>query len=112
MAQSIRDNYHWIYDGGHQIRPLFESPSNQSRHGSVIVFYQFQVDSDDTSSGAPNMQEMYDWLQTDEGRWCKDHVTQGIKIRTERNFSTWAYHVAIYGNLTDEDQTYYTLKWG
>ncbi len=51
-----------------------------------------------------------DWQKSEMGTWVMKHCTDA-SFRIAPDFDTYGYQVIIYGNLSDEDATYFTLKY-
>ena len=56
-------------------------------------------------------QPIYEWLQTDAGKWvnerCKD-----LSWHTQENLSLWGYTIIIRGSISDRQATEYYLRFG
>lgn len=74
-----------------------------------MIFHSFtlsDVEDPEIYAAGP----LYDWQQTEKGKWVMAHcTTPAYKIMMDQN--NWGYRVVIYGELSDEDTTYYTLKY-
>ena len=76
-----------------------------------IVFATFilgDVEDPEIYIAAP----IYDWQQTDYGKWCKENcepnsICYGISVNCE----TYGYRCTIYGELTEHLHTFHRLKW-
>ncbi len=56
-------------------------------------------------------QPIWEWQQTDKGRWVMDHaIDPSYSIRTDPH--SYAYMVVIYGTLEDRAATEYILRYG
>lgn len=76
----------------------------------MIVFYQFNLSDIEDPEGyaAP---EIIAWEQSEQGQWCKEHSTVPVSYRIVTDYDTLEYRVHIYGSLTQQDLTFYKLKW-
>lgn len=74
-----------------------------------MIFHEFTLgDVEDPEIYAA--QPLYEWQITDMGKWVMQHCTNPTyKVSVDQN--TFGYKVTIYGDLTDEDTTYFTLKY-
>jgi len=77
---------------------------------SEIVVHRFEVDwCEDAvvSAGAP----LWEWEQSEAGKWVMEHAVE--KPRWERFTEHVALNerFAIIARLTDQDQTYFRLKY-
>lgn len=55
---------------------------------------------------------IWEWQQTDHGKWCMEHSTIEPYFECWPDRETLGFKVVLYGKLTDMDHTYYMLKWG
>ena len=69
---------------------------------------------------------VYEWEQTDAGKWAKKHVKDKLLWYTNDLDPSWesdyangwgkdyaiVYRVRVFGDMTDKNYTYYSLKWG
>lgn len=60
---------------------------------------------------------VYEWEQTDAGKWAKKHVKDKLLWYTSDLDPGWemeyaiVYKVKVFGDMTDKNYTYYSLKW-
>jgi hypothetical protein len=52
----------------------------------------------------------WDWLQTDHGRWCKEHATD-LVYHQSVNHMTYGYTYYIKATFDDDIALIYKLKW-
>lgn len=74
-----------------------------------FTFYKFNlgdVDDIDVYAAGP----IYDWLQTQKGRWVEENATD-LKFYTEIDNLRWGYNCAVCGNLEGPAATEYMLRW-
>lgn len=77
----------------------------------MITFHRFNLsDVDDPEIYAA--QPIWEWEQTEFGQWCKEHSTVPVSYRIVVDYNQYGYRVDLYGDLTPEDRTFFTLKWG
>jgi hypothetical protein len=73
------------------------------------IFYKFtlsDVEDPDIYAAGP----IFEWQQTEKGKWVMENCPDpSYKIIT--NVTTFGYQVIIYGDLSEKDQTYFTLKY-
>ena len=51
-----------------------------------------------------------EWQKTEIGQWVMQHcASPTYRIMVDQN--TFGYKVTIYGELSEEDSTYFTLKY-
>lgn len=56
-------------------------------------------------------QPIYEWQQTDHGRWVMEHAYD-LKYFTRPDTEAWGYRVAIRGEIKDPKKiTEYFLRW-
>lgn len=74
-----------------------------------IVFHSFTMgDVDDPEIYAA--QPIYEWQQTEHGRWVMDHA-HDLTFRCGSKPHTFGYHVTIRGGLEPKHATEYFLRW-
>lgn len=74
-----------------------------------IVFHRFTMgDVDDVDIYVA--QPIYEWQQTDKGRWIMSNATD-LSYHTFPDAETFGYQVVIKGILEDKKATEYYLKW-
>jgi len=74
-----------------------------------IMFYDFSIgDVDDVDIYAA--QPIYEWQQTDHGRWVMAHA-QDLRYYTQPDMNTFGYRVVIRGMLEPQQATEYFLRW-
>lgn len=52
----------------------------------------------------------WDWLQTEHGKWCKEHATD-LVYHQFIDHMTYGYKYYIKATFNDEDGLIYKLKW-
>jgi hypothetical protein len=57
-------------------------------------------------------QPIWEWQQTEQGKWCMENCIEVPSFSIVPDAVTYGYAVKIFGKLTDENLTYFTLKWG
>jgi hypothetical protein len=75
-----------------------------------FVFHEFRLsDVDDPDVYAA--QPIYEWQQTEQGRWIMEHA-HDLVYNLNHDVNYWGYRVTITGELAQgPDLTYYLLKW-
>jgi hypothetical protein len=74
-----------------------------------MIFHKFtlgDVEDPEIYAAGP----ILDWQKSEMGTWVMEHCTDA-SFRISSDFDTYGYQVVIYGNLSDEDATYFTLKY-
>ena len=74
-----------------------------------ITFHDFSIgDVDDIDIYAA--QPIYEWQQTDHGRWVMTHA-QDLRYYTQPDMNTFGHRVVIRGMLDPKQATEYFLRW-
>jgi hypothetical protein len=55
---------------------------------------------------------IYEWQQSEQGQWCMAHGGVDMTFLCFPATDQWGYTVTIYGDLSEEDHTYFQLRWG
>ena len=77
----------------------------------MIIFHKFllnDVEDPEIYAAGP----IIEWEKSEQGQWCKENSTIPVAYRVVVDHETWGYQVAIYGDLKDQDRTFFKLKWG
>ena len=75
-----------------------------------ITFHSFRIgDVDDPDIYAA--QPLWEWQQTEQGQWVLKHCCDP-KYRYGADQASWGYKVWVYGEVEDQDATFFELKWG
>ena len=75
-----------------------------------ITFHTFtmgDVDDPDIYVAQP----IWEWQQTEQGQWVMAHC-KDPKYTFHPDAHTWGHRVLLYGELDDQDATFWQLKWG
>jgi len=54
---------------------------------------------------------LWDWQQTDYGKWVMDHADDPT-YHVHPDPMTYGYRIAVTGLLEEQDYTFFMLKWG
>lgn len=73
----------------------------------VHTFSISDVDEPDIYAGQP----IYDWQQTEAGKWVMDHAFEKPSWHRHMDYSTYGYQYQIRAELTTEQVTFYKLKF-
>lgn len=74
-----------------------------------MIFHTFTMaDCDDPEIYAAG--PMLAWEGTEMGEWVMKHCIDPC-YRISSDPDTWGFKVVIYGSLTNQDATYFTLKY-
>lgn len=87
---------------------------HQSSKGDVItsvyVVYEFKVsdvDDPDIYAGQP----IYEWQQTDAGKWVMENAIQKPSWHKHFDINSYGYRYQIRADLTPEQITFFELKY-
>jgi len=77
---------------------------------SDVIVYSFAMgDVEDPDLYAA--QPMYDWQQSEMGKWVMEHAVETPFWHRHVDPSTYGYKYYIIARLREQDQTYWALKW-
>ncbi len=76
-----------------------------------VVVHKFRL-SDVEDPEIYAAQPIYEWQQTDAGRWVMEHSSPEPFWTIGFDHSIYGYRVSIVAQLSDIDNTYYQLKYG
>jgi len=77
---------------------------------SDVIVYSFSMgDVEDPDLYAA--QPMYDWQQSEMGKWVMEHAVETPFWHRHVDPSTYGYRYYIIARLREQDQTYWALKW-
>ena len=57
-------------------------------------------------------QPLYEWELSEHGQWVMSHSLSPPLFHIKSNHEWLGYKLMIEAELTDEDTTYHSLKWG
>ena len=78
---------------------------------SDVCVHEFYVgDTEDPVilAGGP----MWDWQQSSAGQWVIEHAVEQPYWLKDLNFNTYSCRFRIMARLSEQDQTFFKLKWG
>ena len=78
--------------------------------GKVLVHEFLMGDNEDPEIYAGSY--IYDWQQTESGRWVMAHSSPEPHWLIGFSVNTYSYKVQIIAELKEEDQTFFQLKYG
>lgn len=55
---------------------------------------------------------LHEWQQTDHGKWCMEHAIEPPTFYCHADQDCYGYRVDVIGELSDQDLTFFNLKWG
>jgi hypothetical protein len=77
----------------------------------MITFASFRLgDCEDPELYAA--QPIWEWEQTEQGKWVKEHAMETPYYRICNDPETYSYRVDIYGQLDEQHELIYRLKYG
>lgn len=56
-------------------------------------------------------QPIYEWQQTEQGQWVMAHCPDP-RYSVNPDGTSWGHRVILYGELEEQDATFFQLKWG
>lgn len=74
-----------------------------------MIFHEFtmgDVEDPEIYAASP----IYEWQQTDQGKWVLEHCSNA-SYKIMADYTSFGYRIVIYGDLSQEDATYFTLKY-
>jgi hypothetical protein len=87
---------------------LFEGQYHKVRKMVVHQFSVGDVDDPDLYAGQP----LWDWQQTDAGKWIMKHAIETPSWHRHIDYLTYGTKYTIVAKLKDVDYTFWALKWG
>lgn len=76
-----------------------------------IVFNVLVMSGDVEDPEIYAAEPILDWKNTEQGQWVMEHAVD-VSYMTQLDYQSYGYKVALYGYLTDENLTFFKLKWG
>lgn len=76
----------------------------------VLVHEFLMGDNEDPEIYAA--EPIYNWQQSDSGRWVMEHSCPEPSWTVSLDHNIYGYKVRIVANLTDEQRTFFQLKYG
>ena len=76
----------------------------------VVTFCEFKL-SDVEDPEIYAAQPIWDWQQTDAGKWVMENATD-VSYKIFPDMQSYGYRVSVYGKLDDHNTTFFKLKWG
>jgi hypothetical protein len=74
----------------------------------VHEFSMGDVDDPDLYAAAP----MWDWQQSDAGKFIMEHAVDKPYWICQADISSYGHLYRIMARLSEQDQTFWALKWG
>lgn len=94
---------------------LFKAPEWKLIDGKAVMFSDVKVhefnmgDVEDPDLYAA--QPIYEWQQSDVGKWIMEHAVEKPFWHRTVNPYTFGFTYYIVARLKEQDQTYWALKW-
>jgi hypothetical protein len=95
---------------------LFKAPESKLIDGKVVKFADVKVhefnmgDVEDPDLYAA--QPLYDWQESETGKWVMTHAIETPFWHRAVNPSTYGWTYYIIARFKEPDQLYWELKWG
>ncbi len=74
----------------------------------VHEFYVSDVEDVMSLTGGP----LWDWQQSEVGQWVIEHAVEQPYWHKDLDVNTYSYRFRIMARLSEQDQTFFKLKWG
>ena len=88
---------------------LHENPRNTVRTRKVIL-HSFPVGDVEDPFFYASL-PIQEWRATEKGQWCMEHCEGEIYFCSSPDQETFGYHVALQGEMTEQNFTFFKLKW-
>ena len=75
---------------------------------SKYILHEFRM-SDVEDVEIYMAEPIYNWQQTDAGKWCMEKATE-LEYHTQYDYATMGYRVVITGYLSGKHATFWALK--
>lgn len=75
------------------------------------LVHKFNVDID-LDVGIYAGSDVYEWEQTDQGKWVMANSAQAPELVTQEDISSYRWRCGIFAYLSETDCTFFNLKWG
>jgi hypothetical protein len=75
------------------------------------LVHEFKVDVD-LDVGIYAGSDIYDWEQSDQGKWVMANSVKTPEVVTKEDIMSWCWRCRIFAYLTDANLTFFNLKWG
>lgn len=90
--------------------PLYRIP-RQSMQTHKVVVHRFTIgDVEEPYLYAAG--PIREWEQSEKGRWCLENCEGEMTMISRPDSMMYGYEVAIQGELSDKNLTYFRLKFG
>ena len=77
---------------------------------SEIVVHRFSIHWEDDAS-LPAASSLLQWEQSDAGKWVKEHAVETPRWIQQENLSMYSVDFAVIARLTEQDQTFFKLRF-
>ncbi len=75
-----------------------------------VIFHSFTMgDVDDIDIYIA--QPIWEWQQTDAGRYIMEHAVEQPYWTRNMDYNTWGHKYRIMARLNEKDQLFWELKW-
>ena len=103
--------YTELYPKPYKLNHSFKIENNQVIETKEIVVHTFQLgDVEDPELYAAG--PLIDWEKSEQGQWVMEHaVEQPYWIRS-LDYNSYGHVYRIVARLSEQDQTFWRLKWG
>jgi len=78
---------------------------------SDVCVYEFNVgDVEDPEIYAAG--PICDWQESESGKWVLEHAVEKPYYIQALDYTTWGHRYKIMARLSEQNQIFWTLKWG
>lgn len=91
-------------------KPTYHFVGDKVEERRKVLLHEFRI-SDSEDVEIYMAQPIYEWQQTEIGKWCMKNATD-LEYQTNMDPMSMNYRVIITGVLTGKNLTYFLLKKG
>ena len=106
MAISSNEHAQWRHYKPAEVKIINDRPV-QFRDIKVYEFKMSDVEDPDLFAAKP----LYEWSQSECGKWCISHAEETPYWVREIDPMTYGYRYFVVARLSEQNETYFTLKW-
>jgi len=106
MAITHNQAAEWNHWKDWEIRIIDDFPV---RFSDVCVYEFTLADVDDPELYAA--QPLWEWQQSEAGKWVMENAVEAPYWIKSRDYITWGCKFKVMARLSDQNQTFWALKW-